>query len=197
MTDAPGEKASPDLTGWLQEWSGGDRDALERLTPHVYDELRRIAARHLRGERANHTLQPTELAHEAFLRLVRQRVTWQNRAHFFGVAASIMRRMLVDHARRKQADKRGAGIETVSLSAADDWPENRDLDVIALDECLNALAAVDPVQSRVIELRFFGGLTVEETGEVLGVSPTTIKREWRMARAWLLREMEKSQGRPA
>lgn len=193
MTNEVGGNGGPDLTGWLQDWSGGDQSALDRLTPVVYDELRRIAARHLRGERAHHTLQPTELAHEAFLRLVRQKVTWQNRAHFFGVAAELMRRLLVDHARRKLADKRGAGAETVSLSIAGDWPANQDVDLIALDDCLNALATFDGGQSRIVELRFFGGLTVEETAEVLGVSPATIKREWRLARAWLLRQMESRQ----
>lgn len=193
MTDEVGGNGGPDLTGWLQDWSGGDRSALDRLTPLVYGELRRIAARHLRGERANHTLQPTELAHEAFLRLVRQKVTWQNRAHFFGMAAELMRRLLVDHARRKRADKRGSGAETVSLTVAGDWPGNQDVDLIALDDCLTALATLDVGQSRIVELRFFGGLTVEETAEVLGVSPATIKREWRLARAWLLREMESGQ----
>jgi RNA polymerase sigma factor (TIGR02999 family) len=182
--------ASVDVTHWLQEWSGGDRLALERLTPLVYDELRRIGARHLRGERPNHTLQPTELAHEAFLRLVRQKVSWQNRAHFFGVAAEIMRRMLVDHARRKFAEKRGAGVETISLTIAGDWPASQEVDLIGLEDCLTALATVDPTQSRIVELRFFGGLTIEETAEVMGVSGTTIKREWRLARAWLLREMQ-------
>jgi RNA polymerase sigma factor (TIGR02999 family) len=188
MTQQPG--APPDVTLWLQEWSHGDEAALERLTSLVYDELRQIAARHLRDERSSHTLQPTDLVHEAFLRLVRQRVSWQNRAHFFGVAANIMRRLLVDHARRKQADKRGAGAETIALDANLDAGEVQSVDIVALDDCLTALATVDAQQSKVVELRFFAGLSVEETAEVLSISPTTVKREWRLARAWLLREMQ-------
>lgn len=177
---------------WLAEWRHGDDGALERLVPLVYDELRRIAARQLRGERSNHTLQPTELVHEAFMRLVRQNVSWQNRAHFFGVAAEIMRRLLVDHARKKRADKRGAGMETIALDERIEWPAARDLDIVALDECLTALAELDPQQARVVELRFFAGLSIEETAEVLGVSDSTVKREWRVARAWLLREMQRA-----
>lgn len=184
--------ATPDITMWLAEWRHGDDAALERLVPLVYDELRRIAARQLRGERSNHTLQPTELVHEAFLRLVRQNVSWQNRAHFFGVAAEIMRRLLVDHARKKRADKRGAGMETIALHERIEWPAARDLDIVALDECLTALAELDPQQAKVVELRFFAGLSIEETAEVLGVSDSTVKREWRVARAWLLREMQRT-----
>ena len=184
--------ATPDITIWLAEWRHGDDAALERLVPLVYDELRRIAARQLRGERSNHTLQPTELVHEAFLRLVRQNVSWQNRAHFFGVAAEIMRRLLVDHARKKRADKRGAGMETIALDERIEWPAARDLDIVALDECLTALAELDPQQAKVVELRFFAGLSIEETAEVLGVSDSTVKREWRVARAWLLREMQRA-----
>ena len=184
--------APPDVTSWLAEWRDGDAAALERLVPLVYDELRRIAARQLRGERNNHTLQPTELVHEAFMRLVRQNVTWQNRAHFFGVAAEIMRRLLVDHARRKQAEKRGSGVEAIVLDDQMEWPVGKDVNIIALDECLTALAAVDPQQSRVVELRFFAGMSVDESAEVLGISASTVKREWRMARAWLLREMQRS-----
>jgi RNA polymerase sigma factor (TIGR02999 family) len=184
--------ATPDITIWLAEWRHGDDAALERLVPLVYDELRRIAARQLRGERSNHTLQPTELVHEAFLRLVRQTVSWQNRAHFFGVAAEIMRRLLVDHARKKRADKRGAGMETIALDERIEWPAARDLDIVALDESLTALAELDPQQAKVVELRFFAGLSIEETAEVLGVSDSTVKREWRVARAWLLREMQRA-----
>lgn len=184
--------ATPDITLWLAEWRHGDDAALERLVPLVYDELRRIAARQLRGERSNHTLQPTELVHEAFLRLVRQNVSWQNRAHFFGVAAEIMRRLLVDHARKKRADKRGAGMETIALDDRIEWPAARDLDIVALDESLTALAEFDPQQAKVVELRFFAGLSIEETAEVLGVSDSTVKREWRVARAWLLREMQRA-----
>lgn len=181
----------PDVTHWLMEWSSSkDRDALDQLTPLVYDELRRIAARHLRGEREAHSLQPTDLVHEAFLRLVRQNVSWQNRAHFFGVAAELMRRVLVDHARKRLAGKRGAGIPTIALDNDIEWSGGRDMNLVALDDCLNTLAAIDPQQSKVVELRFFAGLTVEETAAVLGVAPITVKREWRVARAWLLREME-------
>ena len=188
------EPASPeDVTHWLVEWSSGqDRAALDRLVPLVYDELKRIAARHLRGERADHSLQPTELVHESFLRLVRQNVSWQNRAHFFGVAAEIMRRILVDHARKRLAEKRGAGAETIALDSSIEWPGDQDMSLIALDDSLTALAALDPQQSKVVELRFFAGLTVEETAAVLAVSPMTVKREWRMAKAWLLREIERA-----
>jgi RNA polymerase sigma factor (TIGR02999 family) len=182
----------PDITMWLSEWRQGDGAALEQLLPLVYDELRRIAARQLRGERSNHTLQPTELVHEAFLRLVRQNVSWQNRAHFFGVASEIMRRLLVDHARKKQAEKRGAGAETIVLDERVEWPGGRDLDLVALDDCLNALGELDPQQAKVVELRFFGGLSIEEAAAVLGVSDSTVKREWRVARAWLLRELQRS-----
>jgi RNA polymerase sigma factor (TIGR02999 family) len=182
----------PDITMWLSEWRQGDGAALEQLLPLVYDELRRIAARQLRGERSNHTLQPTELVHEAFLRLVRQHVSWQNRAHFFGVASEIMRRLLVDHARKKQAEKRGAGAETIVLDERVEWPGGRDLDLVALDDCLNALGELDPQQAKVVELRFFGGLSIEEAAAVLGVSDSTVKREWRVARAWLLRELQRS-----
>lgn len=184
---------SDSVTSLLAEWAHGDRAAFDQLMPLIVDELHRIAARYLRGERGEHTLQPTALVNEAYMRLVdQQRVAWQNRAHFFGVSAEIMRRILVDHARRKQADKRGGGVATVVLDENIDWPDERDLSLVALDDALVALAQLDPQQSKVVELRFFAGLSVEEAAEVLGVSPTTIKREWRMARAWLLREMEKS-----
>lgn len=187
------QQQEADVTQWLVEWSSShDREALEHLAPLVYDELRRIAARHLRGEREAHSLQPTELVHEAFLRLVRQNVSWQNRAHFFGVAAEMMRRILVDHARKRMAEKRGAGVDTISLDGTIEWPGDHDVNLIALDDCLSALAEVDPQQSKVVELRFFAGLTVEETAAVLDVAPITVKREWRMARAWLLREMERA-----
>jgi RNA polymerase sigma factor (TIGR02999 family) len=182
----------PDVTGWLIDWSGGDSKALDELLPLVYAELRRIASRHLRGESPGHSLQPTDVVHEAFLRLVRQKVTWQNRAHFFGVAAEAMRRLLVDHARKKHAEKRGAGAETISIDSSVEWLDEREINLIALDDCLTALSAIDAQQSKVIELRFFAGLSVEETAEVLNVSGTTVKREWRMARAWLLREMSSS-----
>jgi len=158
--------------------------------PAVYDELRRQAARYLRREQAGHTLQTTALIHEAYMRLVDQRnVQWQNRAQFFGIAAQMMRRILVDHARTKKRVKRGGSDIKVSLADATMPVEERDLDVIALDEALTRLAEIDEQQSRVVELRFFSGLTVEETAEVMGISPATVKRDWSMAKAWLHREL--------
>ena len=177
-----------DITALLKDWSGGDREALERLMPVVYAELRRLAAAHLRAERPDHTLQPTALVHEAYLRLQGQRsVEWANRSHFFGIAARIMRRILVDHARKRRALKRDAAalrLTTGEPGAADRAPE-----LIALDTALTNLERLDPQQARVVELRFFGGMTVEETAESAGISPATVKREWRTARAWLRREM--------
>jgi RNA polymerase sigma factor (TIGR02999 family) len=177
-----------EVTALLKDWSGGDRAALERLMPLVYSELRKLAASYLRVERRDHTLQPTALVHEAYLRLVDQRsVNWRNRAHFFGIAAQMMRRILVDHARRRQAAKRDASFYLVRTSDAGE--AGRDPELLALDEALSGLEALDARQARIVELRFFGGLTVEETAEVAGVSPATVKREWRTARAWLAREI--------
>ena len=176
-----------DITALLKDWSGGDREALERLMPIVYGELKRLASSYLRSERSDHTLQPTALVHEAYLRLQGQRqVVWSNRAHFFGIAARIMRRILVDHARRRRAAKRDAAVLRVTLvdDAADRAPE-----LIALDSALTNLERLDPQQARVVELRYFGGLTVEETAEAAGISTATVKREWRTARAWLRREI--------
>ncbi len=179
-----------EVTALLREWSAGDRGALERLMPLVYGELRRLAASHLRSERGDHTLQPTALVHEAYLRLVGQRsVSWANRAHFFGIAAQMMRRVLVDHARRRLAAKRSPGTLYVDLgeevaAAADRAPE-----LLALDRALTELERLDPRQARVVELRFFAGLSVEETAEVAGVSTATVKREWRTARAFLRHEI--------
>jgi RNA polymerase sigma factor (TIGR02999 family) len=182
--------SSPDVTQILQEVSGGDKDAPARLMPLVYDELRRLADYYLRQERPDHTLQPTALVHEAYLKLVDQtRVDWQNRAHFFGVAAQLMRRILVDHARRHRASKRGGLQQKMALDEAVDYSQPRDVDLLALDEALNALAQLDERQSRIVELRFFGGLTIEETAEALGVSPATVKVDWSMAKAWLRREI--------
>ena len=178
-----------EVTGLLGEWRRGNREALERLIPIVYAELREIADRYLRRERGGHTLQPTALVHEAWIRLADQNAPFQNRAHFFGVAAEIMRRLLVDHARRKQAEKRGGAAETIRLEDGMDFPESRDLDLVALDDALRALAQFDERQSRIVELRFFAGLDIDETAEALGISPATVKREWRVARAWLLREL--------
>lgn len=194
MNRAAVPPGSEDLTHILEEWQSGDSSALDRLLPVVYEQLRQIAERHLRRERGDHTLQPTALVHEAFLKLIGQRVSWQNRAHFFAVSAEIMRRILVDHARKKQADKRGGSAPTISLDERIDWSDERDVNLVALDDALQELATVDPQQSKVVELRFFGGLSVEETAEVMNISTSTVKREWRMARAWLLSELESPAG---
>jgi RNA polymerase sigma factor (TIGR02999 family) len=178
------------VTHLLVAWRQGDQAALAHLLPLVYDELRRLAQRYLQRERPDHTLQATALVHEAYLRLVDQRqAQWQNRAHFFGVAAQMMRRLLVDHARQQHAAKRGGAAPQLALDEALQVADARAADVVTLDEALTALAALDPQQSRIVELRFFGGLTIEETAEVVGVSPATIKRDWSMAKAWLYREL--------
>lgn len=192
---------SPDageVTALLLRWSEGDMDALERLTPLVYDECRRIAARQLRGERVEHTLSPTALVHEMYLRLVDQhRATYRNRAQFFSIAARLMRRVLVDHARARLATKRDGGRTLLSLDAASEVPaEPAIADVIAIDEALGRLARLDPEQERIVELRYFAGLTVEETAAVVGRSPRTVKREWQLARAWLFREMQLAHAGP-
>jgi RNA polymerase sigma factor (TIGR02999 family) len=183
--------ASPnDITQLLVDWSNGNKLALDGLMPLVYDELHRIAGRYLRREREGHTLQTTALINEAYLRIVDQnRVSWQSRAHFFGVAAQMMRRILVDHARSHLYAKRGGGAQKLTLDEAIATPKERDLDLVALDDALTTLAQVDPQQSRIIELRFFGGLTIEETAEVIGISPATVKRDWNMAKAWLYGEL--------
>jgi RNA polymerase sigma factor (TIGR02999 family) len=178
------------ITALLVGYGRGDKDALDKLMPIVYDELRGQAARYLRREQAGHTLQTTALIHEAYVRLVDQRnVQWQNRAHFFGIAAQMMRRILVDHARTKKRAKRGGSDVKVSLTDATVAVKGQDLDVVALDEALTRLTAIDEQQSRVVELRFFSGLTVEETAEVMEISPATVKRDWSMAKAWLHREL--------
>lgn len=187
MEDLPAQ----DVTGLLRRWSEGDEEALQKLMPVVYDELRGLAGHYLRAERPDHTLQPTALVHEAFLRLVGQReVVWQNRAHFFGIAAQMMRRILVDHARKRKAAKRDVGSYRVELTQPDAGAFEREPELLALDEALTQLEALDPKQARIVELRFFGGLTVEETAEVAGISTATVKREWRTARAWLRRELD-------
>ena len=189
---APGE-----VTRLLQEWNAGDRTALDRLTPLVYHELRRLAAHYLRGERPGHTLPSTALVHEAWLRLSDESgVQWQGRAHFFGIAARLIRQILVDHARRRQTAKRDPGGPLLSLDEALDVPGQDRVDLVRLDEALQALAKRDELQSRIIELRFFAGLSIEETGEVVGISPATVKREWAMARAWLYRELSRKAGGP-
>lgn len=183
----------PDVTQLLVNWSNGDRQALEQLTPLVYSELCRLASRYLRRERQGHTLQSTALVHEAYMRLVDQRnVHWQNRAHFFGIAAQLIRRILVDHARSHHAQKRGADACKLSLDEAIATAEKRDLNLVALDDALETLAKIDEQQSRVVELRFFTGLSIEETAEVLGISPATVKRDWAAAKAWLYREISGS-----
>jgi RNA polymerase sigma-70 factor, ECF subfamily len=178
------------ITQLLLKWSGGDSSAREELMPLVFGELRRLAARYLRRERVNHTLQPTALVNEAYLRLVdQQKVEWQNRAQFFGLAARLMRNILVDHARSHQAAKRGGQHFSVSLSRADRVSEEPEIDLIALHETLERLAAHDQQKGRIVELRFFGGLTIEETAEVLEISHATVERDWKMARAWLRTEL--------
>jgi RNA polymerase sigma-70 factor, ECF subfamily len=180
-----------EVTALLREWSAGDRGALERLMPLVYEELRKLAASHLKSERGNHTLQPTALVHEAYLRLIGQRsVSWASRAHFYGIAAQMMRRVLVDHARKRQAAKRSPGTLFVDLAeeAAAPAPE-RMPELLVLDRALTELERLDPRQARVVELRFFAGLSVEETAEVAGISTATVKREWKTARAFLRHEI--------
>lgn len=178
------------ITELLASYGRGDKESLDQLIPIVYDELRRQAARYLRREQAGHTLQTTALIHEAYVRLVDQRnMQWQNRAHFFGIAAQMMRRILVDHARSKKRAKRGGSDIRVSLGDAEVAAKDQELDVVALDRALERLARIDEQQSRVVELRFFSGLSVEETAEVMGISKSTVKRDWSMAKAWLHREL--------
>lgn len=172
-------------------WSDGNPAARDELIPLVYAELHRLAQGYLRRERRGHTLQSAALVHEAFLRLVDQRVAWRNRAHFFGIAAQLMRRILVDYARSRGNEKHGGDQLHLELDDALDAAAARDADLVALDDALTSLAEIDSQQSRIIELRYFGGLTIEETAEALGVSDTTVEREWRMARAWLLRELSR------
>jgi RNA polymerase sigma factor (TIGR02999 family) len=185
-----------DVTALLGDWSRGDRNALDRLLPLVYAELRRVAARQLRDERADHTLQPTALVHEVYMRLVDQREgNWQNRAHFFGVSAQVMRRILVDHARRRSASKRGDGVRCVAIEEARDVAAASEIPILALDNALDRLEKVDAELAKIVELRAFGGLTIEEAAHVLSVSPSTAKRDWRTAKAWLNRELG-SEARP-
>ena len=177
----------------LLAWSDGDQSALEKLVPLVYTELRRLASHYMGRERAGHSLQTTALVNEAYLRLVDyKRMQWQSRAHFFAVSAQLMRRILVEHARSRRHLKRGGGAPLVSLEEAAVIAEGQDADLVALDEALESLALIDQRKSRVVELRFFGGLSVEETAEVLKVSPVTVMRDWSTAKAWLYREL--SQG---
>ena len=186
------EAQTHDVTQLLIDWSNGDQAALAKLVPVVEQELRRLAHHYMSRERAGHTLQTTALVNEAFVRLVpRKSVQWQNRAHFFGIAAQLMRTILVDHARSHACAKRGGGTAKLELNEALVVSEHKAAEVIALDEALKELELIDPQQSRIVELRFFGGLTVEEAAEILHVSPATIKREWSTAKAWLYRELAK------
>jgi RNA polymerase sigma factor (TIGR02999 family) len=181
-----------DVTQLLLQLTAGDRAVLDELLSLIYRELRGLAANYLRRERPDHTLQPTALVHEAYLRLIDQtQVNWQNRAHFFGVAAQMMRRILVDHARAHNAEKRGQEFEKLSLDENIDQAIERSAELVALDDALKALAEFDPQKSRIVELRYFGGLSVEETAAVLGVTPVTVKRHWRMAKAWLYGQMKR------
>jgi RNA polymerase sigma-70 factor (ECF subfamily) len=180
------------VTELLVDWSKGDQKALDKLMPLVYSELRRLARSYLRRERQNHTLQPTALVNEAYLKLIDQRrAKWQNRAQFYGVAAQLMRRILVDHARAHQAAKRGGSDQQrLSITSAGELTEKPDTDILALHEALEELTVMDPQQGRIVELKFFGGLSIEETAEVLGIGHATVERDWKMARAWLRRKLE-------
>ena len=188
-----------DVTELLRAWGSGDRSALERLVPLVYQELRALARRYMRQERADHTLQATSLINEAYLRLVDvNRIQWQSRAHFFAVAAQMMRRILVESARRRHRHKRGGDVVLVALDEAQDIGHHDGADLVALSDALTALASFDPRMSQVVELRFFGGLSVDETAEILTVSPETVMRDWKTAKVWLLRELShaKPPGKP-
>jgi RNA polymerase sigma factor (TIGR02999 family) len=183
-----------DVTALLLSWRHGDAEALDHLVPLVYDELRRVARRHLRREQPGHALQATALVHEVYLRLVDvERLTLQNRTHFFAVAAKLMRQILVDHARRQQAGKRGGGATMVSLEGVSPAAQPPSVDVLALDQALEALSAIDARQGGVVELRFFAGLDIDEAAEALGISAATVEREWALAKAWLYRRLSSSE----
>ena len=189
----PSNPESPDVTGLLLAWGRGDQSAADQLVPAVYEELRRQAERAMRREGGEHTLQATALVHESYLRLVDQRqVAWRNRAHFFAIASTIMRRILVDHARGRLTAKRGGGATQITLAGVEAGHAHDgadEVDLLELHEALEKLAVLDPDQARLVELRYFGGLTIEDTGEALAISPATVKREWALARAWLRREL--------
>jgi RNA polymerase sigma factor (TIGR02999 family) len=185
-------ESSAEISKLLVNWALGDLEARNALIPLVYDELRRVARRHLWHQRPDHTLQSAALVNEAYLRLVRQEPPqWQNRAHFFGVAAQMMRHILVDYARNRQAAKRGGGARPLTLDTQFALAPRPEIDLVALDDALTKLASMDPQQGRLVELRFFGGLSIEETATVMGISPATAKREWATARAWLQRALKK------
>jgi RNA polymerase sigma-70 factor (ECF subfamily) len=184
-----------DVTMLLSALTRGDEAAASKLMPVVYNELRRLAGSYMRQERVDHTLQPTALVHEAYIKLIDQRsVNWQSRAHFFGVSAQLMRRILIDHARGHMREKRGGELKKVSLDDVFVFAERKADELLAVDDSLNALAKIDPRQARVVELRFFGGLSVEEAADVLGVSPKTVKREWSVAKAWLTADLKQRHG---
>lgn len=184
--------SSEQVSKLLANWGRGDKDARDALIPLVYEELRRVARRYLRRERPGHTLQSAALVHEAYLRLVnRENPEWQNRAHFLGVAAQLMRHILVDHARQRGAAKRGAGAPLLTLDPQVALPRKQEVDLMALDDALNTLASIDPQRCRIVELRFFAGLSIEETALVLGISAATVSRDWATSRAWLQRKMMK------
>jgi RNA polymerase sigma factor (TIGR02999 family) len=186
------QAAAGEVTQLLRAWGNGDEQSLERLIPVVYDQLRRMAARQMRNENPGGTLQPTALVNEAYLKLVAiEQATWQDRAHFFAVSAQMMRRILIDRARARRADKRGGGAVRVELNESVDGVADRSSDLIVLDEALETLATFDPRKARVVEMKFFGGLSVEETAAVLKTSPRTVMRDWNLARAWLMREMNR------
>ena len=188
--NSPSAAAPPDLTQLLLAWSKGEQEALERLVPLVYGELRRMASRYMSRERADHPLQTTALVHEAYLRLLdSKQVRWQNRGHFFAVSAQLMRRILVDFARSRRTLKRGEGAPKVTLNEAIHGAAEPSEDLVALDDALQALSAIDQRKAKVVELRFFGGLSVEETADALGVSADTVMRDWKLAKVWLLREL--------
>jgi RNA polymerase sigma factor (TIGR02999 family) len=183
------EAQSGEITQLLVAWSHGEETALEMLTPIIYGELRRLAQSYMRQERADHTLQSTAVVHEAFIRLIDQNVEWKSRAHFFAIAAKMMRRILVDHARARSTSKRGAGMPRVDVEEQAIESQERSVDLLALDEALEHLARIDPQRSRIVELRYFGGLSNEESANVLGISPATVQRQWSGAKAWLYREL--------
>ncbi len=183
--------STPDLTELLSDWQQGDQSALNKLTPLVYDELRRIAHRYVQRENYGHTLETTALVNEAYLRLAGQKkIDWQNRSHFFAFTAQVMRHILIDHARRRHYVKHGGNVQRVSLAEAEAMSQERARELVAMDEALDELAEFDPRKSRVVELRYFGGLDLEETAEVLEVSIMTVRRDWRAAKAWLYRRMK-------
>jgi RNA polymerase sigma factor (TIGR02999 family) len=189
------DPAQVDITGLLSQLTQGNQDAAEKLIPLVYEELKRLARAHMRRERSDHTLQTTALVHEAYLKMVRQEaVHWQGRSHFFGIAAQLMRQILIDHARGYLREKRGGGKAALPLTEALAFSPEHSEELVKLDEALKRLSAIDPRQSKVVELRFFGGLSVEETSEFLGISPKTVKRDWAVAKAWLHAEVRGPDG---